>query len=162
MPGDSRADDEHLLDRRHADRLERLRAERLLDPAAHEADRLAGGALLVVRMRPRALLPDVDLHVLEGIHAGALRDVAEGHEMELRRTGGDDHAVELLLLDVLHHLLLRGVGAGEERRLRDRDAELLLDRLADLVDVDVVGDVAAAVADIDAYLLSLRSVIASS
>jgi hypothetical protein len=48
--------------------------------------------------------------------------------------------------------VLRAVGAGEHRRLRDNDARFVLQRVPHRGDVDVVGDVAAAVANINADL----------
>ena len=55
----------------------------------------------------------------------------------------------MLLLDVALHVPLARVGAGEHHLAGHHDAGLGLGRRDDLVDVDVVGDVAAAVADID-------------
>ena len=103
------------------DRLERLREARAVDAGAHEAHRLLGRALVVVGVRPGALLADVDLGVLEGVQAGALGDVAEGDGVELGRARGDDQPVEALLVDVLHDLLLGRVRAGEHRRAGDDD-----------------------------------------
>ncbi len=48
------------------------------------------------------------------------------------------------------HLLLARVGAGEHGVLRDDDAGLVLHGVDDGLDIHVVGDVAAAVADVDA------------
>ena len=79
-----------------------------------------------------------------------LGDAAEGDLVQLRRAGRDDETVEPLLLDVVDHVVLRAVGAGEHRGLGDHDARLVLQRVAHRGDVDVVGDVAAAVADVDA------------
>ena len=55
-----------------------------------------------------------------------------------------------LLLDVADDLLLGRVRAGEHGRARDVDPGLVLDGVDHPLDVDVVGDVAAAVADVDA------------
>ncbi len=62
---------------------------------------------------------------------------------------GHHQAVELVLRDVVDHVLLRGVRAGEHGRPRHGHVAVGLDGLDDLRDVDVVGDVAAAVADVD-------------
>src|SRR5512147_545764 len=70
--------------------------------------------------------------------------------MELRRAGGHDQAVETLRLDVADHVLLGGVRAGEHGGLRDDDVAGVADVRDHAHDVDIVGDVAAAVADIDA------------
>ena len=56
----------------------------------------------------------------------------------------------MLLLDVALHVSLPGIGAGEHHLASDHDPRLALGGRDDLVDVDVVGDVAAAVADVDA------------
>ena len=102
------------------------------------------------RVDPRALLADVDLGVLVRVHAAPGGDAPERVGVELRGAGGHDEAVEAELLDVLGDLLLAGLGAGEHGRPGD-DHGLLAERLGgDPLDVDVVGDVAAAVADVDA------------
>ncbi len=68
--------------------------------------------------------------------------------MQLGRARGDDETVEALGPDVGLDLLLGGIGAGEHRGLRHDDVARVPDVLDDLLDIDVVGDVAAAVADI--------------
>ncbi len=156
--GDAAADDEALRRRLDDDRLERLGQARAIDAGAHQADRLLGRSDVVVGVRPGALLADVDLGVLEGVHAGALGDVTEGIGVQLRRTGRHHETVEALFLGVGHDLALGGVGAGEHRRLGDRHALLLLDGGHDLVDVDVVADVAAALAHVHADLLGTHAV----
>ena len=113
---------------------------------------------LVVGVRPGALLADVHLGVLERVHAGALRHVAEGERVQLGRARGDDERVEALLLGVLHDLLLGRVGAGEHRRPGDHDVVVALDLGDDLVHVDVVADVAAALADVHADLAAAHDV----
>ena len=155
--GDAAADDEALRRRLDDDRLERLGEARAVDAGAHQAHRLLGRALVVVGVRPRALLADVHLRVLEGVHARALGDVAEGERVQLGRARGDDEPVEALLLRVLDDLLLGRVGAGEHRRLGDHDAGLLRYGGDDFVDVDVVADVAAALADVDADLAAAHA-----
>jgi hypothetical protein len=55
-----------------------------------------------------------------------------------------------VLGDVLGDLLLGGVRAGEHGVARHHHVGVGLDGSDDLPDVDVVGDVAAAVADVDA------------
>ncbi len=120
------------------------------DPGPHQLDRLARGALVVVGVRPRALLADIHLRVLVGIEPGSLRHLAEGLCVQLGRAGGHDHPVQLVILDVRHDLLLGRVRAREHGRAGDLDPGLVLDGLDHPLDIDVVGDVAAAVADIDA------------
>ena len=121
-------------------------------PARTRPMALSVAASSVVAVDPRALLADVDLRVLVGVHAGPGRHAPERVRVELRRARGDDEAVEAELLDVLDDLLLAGLGAGEHRRAGDHDG-LLAQRLrGDPLHVDVVGDVAAAMADVDADL----------
>ncbi len=150
QPGDAAADHERARGRLHDDRVERRREPRAGDAGTHEPHGLARRAGLVVGVRPRALLPDVHLRVLVRVQARPLGDAAEGERVQLRRAGGDDEAVELLFLDVAHDLLLRRVRAGEHRAPGDDDTGLVLDGGDDAVDVDVVGDVSAAAADVDA------------
>ena len=121
-------------------------------PARTRPRALSVAAASSSRVDPRALLADVDLGVLVGVHAGPGCHAPERVGVELRRAGGHDEAVEAELLDVLGDLLLAGLGAGEHGRAGDDDG-LLAERLrGDPLDVDVVGDVAAAVADVDADL----------
>ena len=126
--GDAAADDEALGRRLDDDRLERLGETRAVDAGAHQAHRLLGRAVVVVGVRPRALLADVHLRVLEGVHAGALGDVAERERVELGRARGHDQRVEALLVGILHDLLLGRVGAGEHRRAGDHHVGVVLDR----------------------------------
>ena len=105
---------------------------------------------MIVRVGPRDLFADIRLVVLVGVHAGALGDAAERDDVELGRARGDDQAVEIVGLDVVLHLLLPGVRAGEDGVLGNDDAGFILDGVDDRLDIDVVGDVAAAMADIDA------------
>src|SRR5579875_1787776 len=70
--------------------------------------------------------------------------------MQLRRAGGHDETIQMLLLDILDHLLLGGIRAGEHRGLGHDHARLGLHMGDDLVHVHVVGDVPATVTDIDA------------
>ena len=107
---------------------------------------------MVVGVGPGTLFADVDLDILEGVEPGPRGHVAEGHQVQFGRTGSHDHTVQALLLDVLDHVVLRGVGAGEHRGLGHGDAVLLFHLFAHRLDVDMVGDVAAAVADVDADL----------
>ncbi len=139
------------------DRLERLGEARAVDAGAHQAHRLLGRAFVVVGVRPGALLADVHLGVLEGVHAGALGDVAEGDRVQLGRARGHDQRVQALLVGVLHDLLLGRVRAGEHRGPRDHHVRVVLDGRDDLVDVDVVADVAAALADVHADLAAAHA-----
>ncbi len=150
--GDPAADDQRPGRRLDHDRLERRGEPGPGDPGPDEAEGLVGGRVLVVAVDPRALLADVDLGVLVGVHAGPGRHAPERVGVKLRRAGGHDQAVEAERLDVLGDLLLARLGAGEHGRPGDHHG-LLAERLrGDPLHVDVVGDVAAAMADVDADL----------
>src|SRR5664280_1286924 len=86
------------------------------------------------------------------ISASPLRHLAEGRRVQSGRARGDDHAVERVLADVVDDLLLGRIRAGEHRSPGHADSGLALDGVDHLRDVDVVGDVPAAVADVDADL----------
>ena len=149
-PGDAATDDQDSGHRLHGGRLQRLGEPGVGDAGADQPERLAGGAVVVVGVRPRALLTDVHLGVLIGVEPGPPGHAAEGERVQLGRAGRDHHAVELVLGDVLGDLLLGGVRAGEHGVTRHHHVGVALDGSDDLVDVDVVGDVASAVADVDA------------
>ena len=119
-------------------------------PALTSLVGLGGRARVVVGVGPGALLADVHLGVLVGAETRPLGHLPEGEGVQLRRAGGHDDAVEVLLLDVFDDLLLGGVGAGEHGGLGHHHVRVGLQLGDHLVDVDVVGDVAAAVADVDA------------
>ena len=155
--GDAAAHDEAPGSRLYDDRFEGLGQTRAVDAGAHQAHRLLGRTFLVVGVRPRALLAHVHLRVLEGVHAGALGHVTEGDRVQLGRARGHDERVEALLVGVLHDLLLGRVGAGEHCRAGDHDVGVVLDRGDHLLDVDVVADVAAALADVHADLAAAHA-----
>ena len=90
---DAGADNERLRHRLDDGRLERLQQTRAGDAGAHQSDRLVGGALMVVGVRPGALLAQVDLGVAVRVEAGALGDAAEGDGVELGRARGDHKPV---------------------------------------------------------------------
>ena len=147
--GDAPAYDHRRRDGVHHYGVEGFGEARAGDTGAHQSRRLLGGSRVIVGVRPRALLADVHLRVLIGIEAGALGDLAEGEGMQLGRARSHDDAVELLLLDVVHDLLLGGVGAGEHGRAGHDHARFVRHGGDDVVHLDMVGDVASALADID-------------
>ena len=155
--GDAAADDEALGRRLDDDRLERLGQTCAIDAGPHQAYCLLSRAFVIVGVRPRALLADVHLGVLEGIHAGALGDVTKGDRVELGRARGHNERVEALLVGILDDLLLGRIGAGEHCRPGDHDVGVVFDRGDNLVDVDVVADVAAALADVHADLAAAHA-----
>ena len=109
-----------------------------------------------VRMRPARLFADVRGQEEVRVQAAADDGPAEGRLVELRGAGRDDDPVEPQVLDVVDDGLLALVGAHEHDVARDRDAVQAAASLRDPVDVDDVGDVAAAVADVDADPLAGR------
>ena len=149
QPGDPAADHQRVGQRLDDHRDQRRREPCPVDAGADERGRLVGRGRLVVGMHPRALLADVDLRVLVRVEPGAGRHAPERVGVELGRARGHDEPVELLLLDVMGHVLLGGVRAGEHGRLRDDDIAGVADVRDHAFDIDVVGDVAAAVADVD-------------
>ena len=69
--------------------------------------------------------------------------------MEAGGAGGHDHPIDLAAFDVLLDKLLARVRTHEHIGVRHNDTRDFLDLLGDPTHVHVVGDVAAAVADID-------------
>ncbi len=150
QPGDAAADHQRAGSRLDADGLEGHRRPGLGDAGADEADGLAGRPHRVVAVGPGVLLADVDLGVLEGVQPGAPGDAAEGEQVQLGRARRDDQPIEALFLDLLDHVVLTTVGAREHRGLGVHHAGLVGDGVAHPGHVDVVGDVPAAMADVDA------------
>src|SRR3990170_2110046 len=103
---------------------------------------------------PRNLLAQADHVAQVRVHAGIGAGLAEGLLMQMRRAGPDDDAREALLLDVLFDQLLSERGAHELVVAGDGDAvQVVLRPMGEALDVDRAGDVAAAVADVDANAL---------
>ena len=155
--GDAASHDQALRRRLDDDRLERVGEPSAVDTGAHQAQGLLSRSHVVVGVRPGALLAHVHLGVLEGVHARAPGNVPEGVGVELGRTGRDHQPVETLLLGILDDLLLGRVGAREHGGLRDHDVGLLGDRGDDLVNIDVVADVAPALADVHPDLVGAHA-----
>ena len=106
-----------------------------------------------VVVHPTALLADVG-HLDEvGVDPRRLQGFAEGRLVHPGAAGGHDHAIQTLRLDVLDDHLLPGVGAHVLVRLGYGHPRLLQRELGHGVAVDHLGDVGAAVADIDADLV---------
>ncbi len=105
------------------------------------------GGLRLVRVDPAVLLADVGDLDLVGVEAGQPGRLLERLLVKGRRAGGDDDAVEVLLLDRIDDHLLAGVGAHIDVIRGERDPGVVLQHLGDLLDVDDAGDIDAAVAD---------------
>jgi hypothetical protein len=108
--GDAAADDQHVGMDRHSLDFERLVIGHAFDGGAREGLGLLGG-FLAVGVHPRVVLADVDHVEEERIQPAGLRGGAESVLVQQRRTGGNDHAVELELADVLLDELLARVRA---------------------------------------------------
>ena len=147
---DAAADNQRLGHRLDPQGFQRIRESGLRDAGPNQPDRLLGGTGTVVRVGPRVLLADVHLGVGVLVEVGTFGDVAKGDLVQFRRARRDHQPVEVLAADVVDHVVLGAVRAGEHRRLRDDDTGLVLERLADGLHVHVVGDVSSAVADVHA------------
>ena len=101
----------------------------------------------------RAVLAHVGHLEQERVEAGVGGRLAEGGLVHRRRAGRHDHAVHAELLDVFLDQVLAGVGAHVLVLARDHHVGLLGRPGGDLLDVDLAGDVAAAVAEVDGDLL---------
>ena len=148
--GDPAADHHGAGQRLDHERLQRRRQPRLGDTRLDQSDRLCGRALMVVRVGPGGLLANVHLGVGVRVEVRSLRHTAEGDLVQLGRARSHHQTVQVLLPDVRNHLLLSAVGAREQRGLGDHHVGVVLERVAHLGHVDVVRDVATAVADVDA------------
>ncbi len=102
-------------------------------------------------MYPGTLIPDIG-HVEQiRIQAGLLQNGLEQGFVRPRRTGGDDHTVEVVLFYKVHHVLLRVDGAGVERILHMHHKRQGPDILAYIGDVHISADVDSAAADENAH-----------
>jgi hypothetical protein len=98
-------------------------------------------------MHPGVHVTDVGHLQQEGIQPRADQHTAEDGFVCLRRTGGDHHAVDTLLLDFIFYLLLSVASAGEHLVGGINDIGQVPGVLYYLLHIDDTGDVAAAMAD---------------
>ena len=150
--GDTAADHQHLARDGNGDRLQRLVASGAAHGAARNLDRLLGRDCLVL-VHPGALLADVGDLASEAVQAGALGVVAESLFMQVGRTAGDHHAVQIVVLDGLEHRVLPRVGTHVNIVLGGNNTLLVGHRFRHLLHVNGGGDVVAAVADENACAL---------
>ncbi len=108
---------------------------RLGHSGAHKVDAFRRGAGFVALVHPGALLAEIAVNVLVGIQTGAFRHGAEGEHVKFRRTRGDDEAVQFLFPDLVDHLLLRRIRAGEQMCPRDLDVRFVCQRLRDVLHI---------------------------
>ena len=150
--GDAAAHDHHVRIHRDLDRLERRVEGQAVDLGAQDALGLLGGLARVLR-HPRGVLADVGHLQQVGVEPGIGGRLAEGRLVHRGRAGRDDGPRDAVLLDVLLDQVLAGVRAHVLVLARDGDVGLFGRPARDLCDVDLAGDVGAAVADVDADLL---------
>ena len=101
-------------------------------------------------MGPRTLLTQIHLNVLVGIESRPYGDPAKGELMEGRRTRSDHNAVQIQFLNVVDDFLLRGIRTSKHGRLGHFDVGFTGNFLPDFFAIHIVGDVAAAIADVHA------------
>ena len=99
-----------------------MRQSTLGHTGANKVDSLLRGTDFVTRVRPGALFTQIDMNVLVGIQPGTFGHGAEREHVKFRGTRGDDQAIQILLLDLADHFLLRSIRAGEHMCARDLDA----------------------------------------
>ena len=113
-PGHAAADDQGVVIQRQRPLRERLDQAGLGHRHPHQRLGLLRGLLRLVHVDPGALVADVG-HLEEvRVQAGLPERVAEQRLVRARRAGGDDHAVQPMLLDGLANLCLAVRGAGVE------------------------------------------------
>ncbi len=126
------------------------------DAAQQEMNGFFGRALLIVSMRPGALLAQIHLHILIRIQPGPLGHSPKGMHVEGGCAGRDHEPIQLGAPDVLDHLLLRSIGAGEHVGPGNSNPGLPGNFLPDLFHVYIVRNIASAIADKNADSPFLR------
>ena len=147
--GDAAAHYQHVGINGDARLLERPLQHHAANGRAHQVASLFGGGL-AVRVHPGVLLPDVDHGHVVRVEPAVGRGDAEGVLMQVRGAGGNDDAVEVVLLDVVADQVLAGVGAHVLVVAGDDHVDQAGGVLGDFLAVHDSGDVGAAVADVDA------------
>jgi len=82
--------------------------------------------------------------------------------MEARRTGGDDHTVDVIFGDVLLDFLLSGVGAGVPVPDGNDDVRQLFGEFSDFLSIHRTCDVETAVANKTPILISSPAICITS
>ena len=151
--GDAAADDQ----RRRIDLdLHRLQRPLVLHALGAGGDHRLGllGAGRLVGVDPRDVLAEVRHVEAVGIQAGPFAGGAERLFVQVRRAGADDHAGQSVLLDVVLDHLLAQRRTHELVVFRDHHVlDVLAGPAGDLLDIDRSGDIAAAVANVNADLI---------
>ena len=147
QPGDAGADDRHARRRVDADGLERPQAPALATAAA-TSDVGLGRRLGLVVGRPADLFADVDVLVEVRVEPAPLEHTAERGLVQLGEQAATTTRSSCSLFDVLGDQALARVRAHEHVGARNGHALKRARSRDHLLDVDDVGDIAAAVADV--------------
>ena len=137
----------------HFHRFERLRVSHFGNGGFHHFNCFFGSSRFVIRMRPRNLFPDIGMHIIVLVQAGPFGYRPEGEQMKFGRAGSDHHAIQTLLFDIFHHLLLVGIGAGKHGCLGKENAFVAFDGLSDFFHVHIIGDISSAMTNVNSYFL---------
>ena len=105
---------------------------------------------------PGAVLPYADPSEQEGVEVRLLQEVLEKLLVERWGAGGDDHAVEAVLFDALGDHVLTRLRADKGVILCHGHGRIFLEIGAQVLHIDGVLDIVAAVADEDARFHRLR------
>jgi len=140
------------------DRFQRLQVFGFGYGGGHQGDGLA--CRLFNCMHPAHLLANVGVLIQEGVHVPTFDRAAEGQLVEAGSAGSHDHSVDFAAFDILLDEQLARVRTHEHVGAGCDDAGDFPDFLGDPRHVHVVGDVAAAVANVNADPLG-RSVFLS-
>ena len=135
------------------------RAERYLviNPADSGIDQRGGfaGGLVNIIVHPGAVLADIG-HLEEiAVQAGPFTGIAEGQLVHVRRAGRHHHPGQAFGLNVFFDHLLPGIGAHKFIGRSNGDIGLIFQRSGDIFHPYVLGNIDAAMADIDPDFLLL-------
>ena len=124
------------------------------DGGRYKAGGLVGGGFPV--MHPADLLANVGVFVEIRVHPGPFDGPAKGQFVQAGSTGGHHHPVDLAVFDVFLDKLLAGIGAHEHVGVGDGYPIDGFNVLGELGYIDMVGNIAPAVADVDTDILFFR------
>ncbi len=122
----------------------------------NQAGGLIGSRLPV--MDPADLLADVGMIIDIGVHTGTNQGVAEGGFMETGCAGCHHDPVDGAVFQIFHDQPLAGIRTHEHVGPRHGHTGQFFHPVTHRFHIDVVGYIAAAVADVDAYFPLLRMV----
>ena len=127
--------------------LERQQLRRPAHGHPDEIHRLRRSLLRIARVHPGALIANVGHLQQIGVETGIAQRIAEDRFVGSRRAGGDDDAIQAILVDPPLDLLLVVVSAGIDAVLGEGHVGEVAGVLDDGIHRDDGGDVAATVAD---------------